>query len=86
MCDNGSSGSQEEERAAKYCVREIYVYSFPDPTMELSYMCNGTIFMRLCSSHSGIFREILSGVSYLVSALNSDVWGRITIWMFYFLT
>lgn len=63
------------------CVREIYVYSFPDPTMDLSYMsmCNGTIFMRLCLRRSGIFREILSGVYYLVSALKSDVWGRITI-------
>jgi hypothetical protein len=52
------------------CVHEIYVYSFPDPNMELSYMCmcNGTIFISLCSSHGGIFREkifkcLLLGIS-----------------------
>jgi len=57
------------------CVREIYVYSFPDPTLELSYMCmwNWTIFIRLCSSYVGMFRRKNLRVCYLVPTLKSYV-------------
>jgi len=53
------------------------VYSFPDPILELCYMCmwNGTIFISLCSSHGGIFREKKLLVFYLVSALKSYLGG-----------
>ena len=61
-------------------VHEIYVYSFPDPTLELSYMCmrNGTIFIRLCSSHGGIFRG--NFYVFVTWYQHSNLtWGRIPI-------
>jgi len=55
----GVVAAKKRRELLNICVREIYVYSFPDPTLELSYMCmwNWTIFTRLCSSYVGIFRR-----------------------------
>jgi len=67
-------------------VKYIFIF-FPDPTLESSYMCmwNGTIFIHLCSSHGGIFREKILRVCYLVSALKSYVGANNYIDLFTFL-
>ena len=83
----GVVAAKKRRELLNICVREIHVYSFPDPTLELSYTCmwNGTIFIRLCSSHGGIFLEKILRVCYLISALKSYMGANNCIDFFSFL-
>lgn len=84
----GVVAAKKRRELLNICVRKKHVYSFPDPTVELSYTCmwNGTIFILLCSSHGGIFREKKLRVCYLVSILKSYMGANNCIDFFYFLT